>query len=128
MEEQVNDFDSQTVAPMRRLIIESPYAGDVERNIIYARRCVQDCLRRNDAPIASHLLFTQPGILDDNKLEERALGIAAGLAWLPVAQASIFYIDYGISSGMAKGLEAAIRYHQINSEFIIEQRSIGVNP
>lgn len=76
---------------MRRVILESPYGGDVEANVAYARRCLGDCLRRGESPIASHLLFTQKGVLDDLVPEERALGIAAGLAWRFQADASVFY-------------------------------------
>lgn len=63
------------------VIVESPYAGDVDANVTYARRALRDCLERGEAPIASHLLYTQPGVLDDTVPEQRALGIAAGLAW-----------------------------------------------
>ena len=48
---------------MRRVIIESPYAGFVKRNEDYARECLRDSLMRGEAPIASHLLYTQPGVL-----------------------------------------------------------------
>ena len=72
---------------MRRIILESSFAGDVGANVDYARRCVRDSIARGDAPIASHLLFTQPGILDDGLEGERELGIAAGLAWYSVAEA-----------------------------------------
>lgn len=92
---------------MRLVILESPYAGDVEQNVEYARRCVRDALSRGEAPIASHLLYTQPGILDDDKPEERQLGIRAGLAWRYVAEASVVYTDRGISSGMKKGIARA---------------------
>jgi hypothetical protein len=92
---------------MRRVILESPYAGNIERNVIYARRCIRDALVRGEAPIASHLLFTQPGILRDEVSHERALGIEAGLAWLSVADAMVIYIDYGISDGMRQAMRAA---------------------
>jgi len=85
---------------MKRVIIESPYAGMVERNIKYARMCVRDSLLRGECPIASHLLYTQDGILDDNKPDERLLGINSGLEWLSVADKHVFYIDYGYSNGM----------------------------
>ncbi len=107
---------------MRLVIIESPYAGEVERNILYARRAMHDALRRGEAPIASHLLYTQPNVLDDNKPEERKLGIAAGLAWMKVADASIFYADYGISKGMEAAFEKANAEGQV-----IEFRYIGIN-
>lgn len=92
---------------MRLVIIESPYAGDVEANVAYARLCVRDSLFRGEAPIASHLLYTQPGILDDDIPAERQQGIDAGLAWRAVAQASVVYIDRGISRGMEYGIAAA---------------------
>lgn len=94
---------------MRLVIIESPYAGDVPRNVEYARACVRDALLRGEAPIASHLLYTQPGILDDTIPAERQHGIDAGLAWRVVAQASIVYTDLGISRGMKYGIDAAMR-------------------
>jgi len=92
---------------VRLVIIESPYAGDVAANVAYARECVRDALKRGEAPIASHLLFTQPGILRDDVPEERALGIAAGLAWRKVADASVFYTDRGWSQGMVSAYQAA---------------------
>jgi len=92
---------------MRLVIIESPYAGDVERNIEYARACVRHSLSLGEAPIASHLLYTQPGILDDNIPEEREWGIDAGLAWRKVAERTVVYKDYGITAGMCYGIAAA---------------------
>ena len=68
---------------MVKVILESPYAGDVEKNIEYARLCLKDSLLRGESPIASHLLYTQ--VLDDTKLDERNLGIDAGLAWSSAA-------------------------------------------
>lgn len=106
---------------MRLVIIESPFAGDVERNIAYARRCVRDSLARGEAPIASHLLYTQPGILDDTVPEERRRGIDAGLAWRHVAHASVVYTDWGVSEGMRYGIEAARE-----AGVPVEYRSIGL--
>lgn len=94
---------------MRRVIVESPYAGDVDRNVEYARRCVRDCLLRGEAPIASHLLYTQPGVLNDDVPAERQHGIDAGLAWGAVAEATVVYCDLGISRGMRYGIQNAER-------------------
>ena len=104
---------------MRLVIIESPYAGDIERNVEYARACVRDSLMRGEAPIASHLLYTQPGILDDGIPSERQMGIDAGLAWKAVAEASVVYGDLGVSKGMEYGIEAARK-----AGLAIEYRSI----
>lgn len=94
---------------MKLVIIESPYAGDIERNVEYARRCVRDSLARGEAPIASHLLYTQPGILRDEIDEERQWGIDAGLAWRRVADMTAVYADHGTTSGMQYGIDAAIQ-------------------
>ena len=92
---------------MRLVIIESPYAGDVKSNTDYARACVRDSLFRGEAPIASHLLYTQSGILRDEIIDERQRGITAGLAWQRVADATVVYMDRGLSDGMKEGIEAA---------------------
>ena len=100
-----NQGDS--TGPMRRVIVESPYAGDVERNVAYARACVRDCLARGEAPFASHLIYTQPGVLDDGDDEERRRGIDAGLAWLDAADLVAVYTDLGISAGMKDAIARA---------------------
>lgn len=96
---------------MKLVILESPFAANADHteqeHIEYARKCVRDSLSRGEAPIASHLLYTQPGILDDTITEERAWGIGAGLAWKTVAEASVVYVDLGISTGMRYGMKAA---------------------
>ena len=96
---------------MKLVILESPYAADtpeaIAANVDYARRCVRDSLSRGEAPIASHLLYTQPGILRDEVPAERQWGIDAGLAWRGVAESTVVYTDRGISRGMEYGIAAA---------------------
>jgi hypothetical protein len=94
-------------AEVKRVVIESPYAGDVEENTTYARKAMRDSLLKGELPIASHLLYTQPGILDDKDPNERQLGIYAGLCWGEAADATVVYIDRGISPGMLHGIETA---------------------
>ena len=117
---------------MRLVILESPYAGDVERNLRYARACMLDSLNRGEAPFASHLLYTQ--CLNDADPEERELGMSAGFAWgdvwmgafggdggKPVAR--VVYQDLGISNGMREGIRragahgAAVEYRTIGGEW-----------
>lgn len=97
---------------MKLVIIESPYAASethtVEQHIEYAKKCMHDSLLRGEAPYASHLLYTQPNVLDDLKPEERKLGIEAGFAWRNVADVTVFYVDLGYSSGMQLGLQDCI--------------------
>lgn len=87
--------------------LESPYAGNIKKNLKYARRCMSDSLSRGENPIASHLLYTQSGILNDRKPKERKRGIRAGKAWASLADATIVYTDLGISKGMRIGIRNA---------------------
>lgn len=103
---------------MRLVIIESPYAGDVNENLIYGRRALLDSLRRGEAPLASHLLY--PQVLDDNEIGQRDLGIAAGLEWYKVAEACVVYSDRGISNGMRMGIAMATHY-----QIPVEYRSLA---
>lgn len=94
-----------------RVIIESPFAAPTEEgrrdNVDYARRCVKHSLMLGEAPIASHLLYTQLGILDDTNPDERMMGITAGLEWRAVAQLVAVYADRGVTTGMHFGINAA---------------------
>ena len=93
---------------MKRVIVESPYAGDIERNVKYARECIADCLKRGESPFASHLLYTQEGVLNENDPDERQYGIYAGYEWLLVAEDVIFYIDLGWSKGMLEAKDFCV--------------------
>jgi hypothetical protein len=97
---------------MKPVVLESPYAGDVDRNLRYARAAMADCLSRGEAPFASHALYTQPGVLRDHFPEERAKGIAAGFAWGALARLRVFYLDLGWSEGMRRGFDEAMRLGQ----------------
>ena len=98
------------------VVIESPYAGETpaeaERNIAYARAALADSPSRGKAPHASHLLFTQPGVLDDTNPDERRLGMEAGFAWGSAADFVAVYADLGISPGMKAGIQRAERRKQ----------------
>lgn len=94
---------------MKLVVLESPFAGSethsVKQHVDYARRAMRDSILRGEAPIASHLLYTQPGILDDTVPDERATGIEAGLLWAAHAEEAVFYVDCGWSRGMRAALE-----------------------
>lgn len=125
--EQLADALAKTrdsVTERRLVIIESPYADDIDRNTIYGRRALHDALSRNEAPIASHLLYTQPGVLRDDDPHERQWGIDAGLAWHTANNVTtVVYADYGISRGMQYGIDYATK---VGSPVVY--RLIGVNP
>lgn len=88
-----------------RTIIESPYAGDVNVNLMYLRRCCRHSIDLGEHPFASHLFYTQ--FLDDDVKEERKAGMEAGFDWMSQAEQVVVYIDLGISNGMKKGIEKA---------------------
>ncbi len=91
---------------MIRVIVESPYAGDIEMNEMYGEFCMHDCLvNYGESPYASHLLYTRENVLRDTIMEERNLGIEAGFVWRDVAEKTVFYTDLGVTSGMALGIE-----------------------
>lgn len=93
--------------PMR-VIVESPFAGAFA-NVRYSRECIRDCLDRGESPFASHLLYTQKGILDDKIPDERRRGIAAANGWLEVADYVAVYMDLGVTRGMLIGVAKASR-------------------
>lgn len=91
------------------VIIESPYKNPekrmIERNIAYARACQRHLiLHHGYSALASHLIWTQEGVLDDNDPFERALGIAGMFAWALTAVGVVVAVDFGISDGMEAGI------------------------
>ncbi len=83
---------------MKLVTIESPLAGDFERNLRYARWCLRDSLLRGEAPFASHLLY--PQCFNDATPEERSIGLFAGQAFIQRVDLVVLYVDFGISAGM----------------------------
>lgn len=90
---------------IRRVCVESPLAGDVERNTRYAEACMLHALQLGESPFLGHLLY--PRVLNDADPVDRQRGIAAHLAWLCAAHAVVAYVDYGVSNGMAKAIRLA---------------------
>ncbi len=105
---------------MKRVIILSPYKGDVEANVEYAWSCVLDSMKRGEAPWASHLFYTQ--IMNDSDPAQRALGFECEAAWLRGADLIAVYLDRGMSSGMMKTINMVSSSPEILIP--IEMRSI----
>lgn len=105
-------LDGMKTKRLPLVLVESPLSAatpeGMEANKAYARACMRDCIMRGEAPFASHLMYAQEGLLDDNIPEERALGIHAGLEWGRCAAKTVVYTDRGVSSGMQKGIERAL--------------------
>lgn len=98
---------------MKIVCLESPFkpsAADVARyagtyseaellrqNLIYARLALLNSLMRGEAPLASHLLYTQVWSERDDL---RDAGIKAGIEMHHRCDMVALYADLGISSGM----------------------------
>lgn len=104
---------------MRRVIIESPLSGQLERNLRYARLCLLDCLVRGEAPFASHLLYTQ--VWDDREAKLRQWGMAAAQAWYAAADLCAPYLDLGMSAGMRAGIDACL---SAPGRIVVEERRL----
>jgi hypothetical protein len=96
-----------THATPRLVLLESPWAGQHRRNTRYLLAAMRDSLSKGEAPFASHLFFAATMVLDDEKPEERAIGIAAGLAWGERAEATVVYCDLSVTAGMKMGISRA---------------------
>lgn len=100
---------------MKRVCIESPYAAatetDLERNIMYAQKCMYDSICRGEAPFLSHLLYTQ--VLDDTVAEDRVKGMEAHHSWLDVCDLVVVYTDLGISKGVWDAVEYAGKQNKL---------------
>lgn len=98
---------------MRLIVVESAFASNdrytQEENVTFARAVCRYITLQGDAPFASHLFYTQPGILDDSLLGEREHGIAAGLAWAEHADA--IWICLRPEEEPSRGVRGAIQYY-----------------
>lgn len=94
---------------MRKVYICSPYraadSAQLDRNIDYAQALTKQAIEAGLAPITPHLYMTQ--CLNEDKPEERAAGMAAGLTLLKGCDFVIVGVKYGISEGMSAEIAAA---------------------
>lgn len=114
--------------PEKLVVLESPFGTrpdgtraspeEVAANKVYLDACIADCIRRGEAPFASHKMY--PGALNNDSPAERALGMKAGATWALVAPMHAVYIDRGITPGMASGINAAMQHGKV-----VEYRSIN---
>ncbi len=89
----------------RKLVfIASPYAGDVERNLKFARAACRYCIEQGHTPIVPHLIY--PQILDDSNPVERALGIKLGHHLMEICE-DFWQCGDLISTGMEGDIQKA---------------------
>ena len=88
------------------IYIASPFAGDTEANIAFAKKACRYAIHQGHTPIAVHLLY--PQMLDDNNPEEREAGLQLGHRILEVCD-ELWCCGSRISSGMAREITEAQR-------------------
>jgi len=93
---------------LKRIFVESPFAGFRKRNKAYARWAMLDCVNRGESPYVPHLLLTQ--VLDDKDAVERLKGTNAAEVWRDVADLTVFYCDLGFSRGMALAYDYVVKH------------------
>ena len=82
----------------------SPYRGNIEKNTASAQAYCRMAVERGCIPIAPHLLF--PQFLDDNRQEERELGMFMGFVLLTKCRELWAFGDY-VSDGMEQEIDKA---------------------
>lgn len=128
-ESSARDLADRAITCGRIVQLESPFSPSngfpLEHNLRYARRALRDSIFREETPYASHLLYTQEGVLNDDVQDERDLGIQTGFRLLRhgLVSMSVVYSDFGLSRGMIDGIRVAIendihvQFRFINSFF-----------
>ena len=91
---------------MNLVYICSPYAGDTETNVQFARAACLYASRQGCAPVAVHLLY--PQILNDYIPAQRELGIGMGLRVLASCD-ELWICGSRISHGMSCEIAEAKR-------------------
>ncbi|AGA68850.1 hypothetical protein Desdi_1340 [Desulfitobacterium dichloroeliminans LMG P-21439] len=91
---------------MKLVYICSPYAGDIENNLRFARAACRYAVDQGCAPIAVHMLY--PQILDDSVPAEREAGIQMGLRVLASCD-EVWICGKRISHGMGCEIAEAER-------------------
>ena len=95
------------IPPPKLVVVESPFKATPyytqEQHRLYLLHCVADCIRRGEAPFASHIIL--PEVLSDDDEYERAMGIRCGYSWGKHADLVAVYGDLGISPGIKSAVE-----------------------
>lgn len=79
----------------------------------YAKRCAQDSMRRNEAPLVSHVFYYDLFGYSTVAIE-RDLGFNSQLAWIRKCDLVVVYSDYG----MTQGMKAAVDYAKFKNKKI----------
>ena len=92
----------------------SPFAGDIDRNLMKARGYSRFAVCNNAIPIAPHLLF--PQFMEDSDKQEREKALFMGLVLLTKCQ-EVWCFGSKISKGMAIEIEKAKKRNMVIKYF-----------
>ena len=82
----------------------SPYSGNIQANIEFARKCCRRVMERGYVPIAPHLLF--PQFMSEETEREKAIDLGLQL----LAKCAVLWIcGRYVSDGMRQEIEEAER-------------------
>ena len=101
------------------IYIASPFFGDVERNIEFARAACRFCIDMGHTPIAVHLLY--PQILDDKNPAQREAGLKLGFNVLEHCDELIEAFEHGnwsVRTGFVLGALAFIEQVSGGNEWL----------
>lgn len=111
-----------TKSPRTTTILVTPFMAEDPSNASkmnrYAIRATKDSLNKNEAPLASHLFFSE--VLNVKNPIERDIGLHSQLMWMRSAKLVAVYSDFGITPAMQTVINAAT---QLSKK--IEYRTIG---
>lgn len=116
-EEQLKEANAVFNIKSHNLKHDPVYKKLVNKNLEYARQCCHWVFEQGGVPFASHLFYTQEGMLDDTNKDERNKGIEAGFFIGGFAEKVFVFYDKGISKGMKLGVQKALERDQ-DIEFV----------
>ena len=102
----------------------SPYRGDVERNLAYARVLTKFALNNSYIPITPHLYLTQ--VLEEDDPEQRKKGMAAGKELLKQCRYILVGSKYGFTEGMLEEIHIAVENGMIELELTKDGKLIEI--
>ena len=113
---------------MKLVYICSPYAGDIEANIRFAKAACLYASEQGCAPVAVHLMY--PQLLDDSIPAQREIGIRMGLRILAACDELWICgsrISHGMSCEIAEAERLGITIRNISAEQIQGGRHMKYN-
>jgi hypothetical protein len=127
---------SSAEAPLGIVVmVESPYSGDIPRNIRYLQLCHIDAAKRNEIPYSSHSYMTQHPLAkdffvpDDNDkwdilTRDVAINQSQVIRWR--CDMSVFYTDRGWSRGMIAARDYCQRHGLAYEERTLDVDAVAI--